>query len=184
MHIDKRQLWIVSAVLLTVLGHGAAAAGEQFFAVAGWSPPVASRGAIAAWTAVEDSRLEQTRGGFDFGGGLLASFGIERQIFINGALVTTTSLQIPDVSRLTAEQSAALATTVGSTQWVQNGLGNRIDAAALQGSGGTLIQNSLDNQQIQGLTTLNVGVNNLGELHGMNLQDSLQSAALLGSRGQ
>jgi hypothetical protein len=179
MRIDSRHKWIASVTLLIALCSATAAAGEQ--------PPVAATQlageAFAGWAAVDDSRLEQTRGGFDVGGGLLASFGIERQIFINGALVSTTSLQIPDVARMTAEQTAALATTLGSTQWVQNGMGNRIDVAALQVGGGTVIQNTLDNQQIQGLTTLNVGVNNLSEMRGMNLQDSLQSAALLGPRG-
>lgn len=182
MRINRRHGRIGSLTLLAALCSSAAVAGEAYPVVQS-SPSVAAGTGLAGWAAVDDSRLDQTRGGFDMGGGLLASFGIERQIFINGALVTTTSLQIPDVARMTAEQTAALASTLDSTQWVQNGLGNRIDAAALRAGGGTLIQNTLDNQQIQGLTTLNVGVNNLSELRGIYLQDSLQSAALLGARG-
>ena len=40
-------------------------------------PPMA----LAYWpAAVSEHRLDAVRGGFDFGGGLLASFGIERAV--------------------------------------------------------------------------------------------------------
>ncbi|MGN5480352.1 hypothetical protein ACTMU2_37045 [Cupriavidus basilensis] len=52
------------------------------------------------------------RGGFD-AGGLQVSFGIERAVYINGALVVATSLNIPDVGRITTDQAARLASTLG-----------------------------------------------------------------------
>ncbi|WP_082582767.1 hypothetical protein [Frateuria sp. Soil773] len=156
---------------------GLAAAQGQARAVADAAPA-----SIGTWRAVGDGRLDAVRGGFDGGDGLRVSFGIARQVFVNGNLVSSRSVQIPDVGRMTPAQAGALAAAVGANV-IQVGPGNSVDPASLQQvAGATVIQNTLDNQHIQGLTTLDASVGNLNLFRGLNLQDSLQ-AGLVRSRG-
>ncbi|MBB3006799.1 flagellin [Cupriavidus alkaliphilus] len=88
--------------------HAAMAARER-----GDSYPVAAaRGSMAGWKPVAHEKLDDMRGGFEMPG-LQVSFGIERAVYINGDLVVATSINIPDVSRITADQAARLAATLG-----------------------------------------------------------------------
>ena len=141
-------------------------------------PAAAGEGGLGPeWVAVPADRLDAMRGGFDLPSGLSVSFGIERLVYVNGSLVATTRLQIPDVSRMTAVQAQGLA-DIRQGMLVQVGDGN---AFTPSGSvNGVVIQNSLDNQTISTLTTLNVGVGTLGMFQALNsqaaLQDALQSA--------
>ncbi|MEP7186305.1 MAG: hypothetical protein ABI767_10750 [Rhodanobacter sp.] len=132
-----------------------------------------SLGAIA----VSDSQLNAIRGGFDTGNGLFASFGLQRLVYVNGNLVTETRVNIPDIAHLTRAQASALA-AASAVNVVQVGPGNQFDPAVLHQLGGTVIQNSLDNQHIQSITTLDTSVNSLDTFRSLNLQDSLQSAQL------
>ena len=79
--------------------------------------------------AVSEHRLDAVRGGFDFGHGL-ASFGIERAVYINGNLVTSSSVQVPDIGRMTPDQATALAAATGTVNVIQNGAGNSVDTSA------------------------------------------------------
>lgn len=127
--------------------------------------------------AVSNDDLDQMRGGFDTGSGLLVSFGIQRAVYINGNLETTTSFNIPDVSKITSAQAAMINSAAGSVNVVQNGPGNMIQSGALsQAVGATVIQNSLNNQHIQNLTIIDTTTNSLGMLKGMNSQATLQNA--------
>lgn len=147
------------------------------------SQAVSAADGIKYWQAVSDQHLEQMRGGFDLGSGIVASLGIDRAVYINGNLVTSTSINIPDISHIDSAQATALAAVMNSANIVQNGPGNSIDPSTLsQARGATIIQNTLNNQQIQALTTLNVSTNSLNLFRAMGLQDSLQSA-LIGSQG-
>jgi len=74
----------------------------------------ASRSGIAGWKPVAADRLDDMRGGFDVAG-LQVSFGIERAVVINGALVASTSVTIPDVSKITAAQAGSLAAALSGT---------------------------------------------------------------------
>ncbi|MBP0635753.1 MULTISPECIES: hypothetical protein [unclassified Cupriavidus] len=76
------------------------------------TPVAAARGSMAGWKPVAHEKLDEMRGGFEMPN-LQVSFGIERAVYINGALVVATSINIPDVGRITAEQAARLATTLG-----------------------------------------------------------------------
>jgi hypothetical protein len=134
-----------------------------------------------SWQAVGDGRLDAVRGGFDIGSGLLASFGIDRQIFVNGQLVASSVVDIPDVARITPQQADTLAAVANTVTMVQVGMGNTADPATV-GQLSTVIQNTLDHQDIRSLTTLNISVNNLSAFRGLNLQDALQSS-LVNSRG-
>jgi len=140
-------------------------------------PPFAS-------APVSDVRLSDCRGGFDLGGGLVASFGISRAIYINGNLVAHVSIDIPDLSHIDSAQAHALATLVNGVTLVRNGPGNFVDPAAFNRvTGAIAIQNTLNSQQIQALTTLDTTVRNLNQFNSLNLANTLQSA-LVNSRGQ
>ncbi|GAB2547711.1 hypothetical protein [Rhodanobacter koreensis] len=134
----------------------------------------------AGWgTAASNKHLDSVRGGFDAGSGLLVSFGIERAVYVNGNLATSTSLYIPDIGQMSAEQAGALAAATSTISVVQNGPRNAFDPAALaQTTAGTVVQNSLNNQNIQTLTTLNTTVNTLNMLKSLNLQSTLQTALI------
>ncbi len=127
------------------------------------------------WTPIDPERLLQMRGGMQMPSGLSLSFGIERAVYVNGALVASASLHIADVSQINAEQAKALA-AMNEGMVVRVGEGNTFDAAGM--GNGLVIQNTLDGQDIQAITTLDVGVDTLGMLQEMNTYDALQSALL------
>lgn len=133
---------------------------------------------------VDNGRLAAIRGGFDLGSGLVASFGISRAIYINGNLVAQVSVNIPDVSQIDRKQAEALATLVDGVTLIRNGPGNFVDPSSFnRAAGAIVIQNTLDNQQIKALTTLDTRVRNLGQFSSLNLANTLQQA-LVNSRGQ
>jgi len=218
------------------------------------TPVAAARGSMAGWKPVAHEKLDEMRGGFEMPN-LQVSFGIERAVYINGALVVATSINIPDVGRITAEQAARLATTLGpaivastnaavdsalagltggaqgsangsagsasagaaaSTSGaaasasgssagaagppmtvvgtstgqvatngllnvIQNGPGNSAAVGSLAGTPTTVIQNSLNNQSIRSLMTIDASVNTLqafrSQLANTTLQDALMRAA-------
>lgn len=167
-----------AACTWTDIAHAGNLASAGAVAVPGHAAQVASWGPAAS-----SKRLDAVRGGFDTGSGLLVSFGIERAVYVNGNLVTSTSLNIPDIGQMSAQQASALAAATSTISVVQNGPGNTFDPAALtQTTAGTVVQNSLNNQNIQTLTTLNTTVNTLNLFKSLNLQSTLQ-AALVNSLG-
>jgi hypothetical protein len=134
---------------------------------------------VDAWSLpVGNVQLDAMRGGFDSGNGLLASFGIDRVVYVNGSLATHTSVSIPDIGHMTAAQAHALAAVDGVLTVVQGGQGN---TAALVPSGAataTVIQNSLDGQHIQSLTTMDASVDHLDQFRSARLGDTLQGALI------
>ncbi|WP_321927932.1 hypothetical protein [Paraburkholderia guartelaensis] len=125
--------------------------------------------------AVSESRLDDMRGGFDLPSGLVVSFGISRAAFVNGNLVAQTSFNIPDIANMTAQQAQMLA-NANTAALVQVGPHNSMQQGGLPGLTGAVIQNSLNNQQIQALTTINAGVNSLGAFKAMNFLSTMNSA--------
>jgi hypothetical protein len=126
--------------------------------------------------AVADSSLEQVRGGF-VTESLNISFGIERAAYVNGVLVTSTSLNVSDLGRVTARGTTSLDS--GTLALVQSGAGNMVSAGSISpGSIGAVVQNTLDGQKIQNVTVINATVNSLGILRGLNLESSLRGAVL------
>jgi hypothetical protein len=126
---------------------------------------------------VSDARLDEMRGGFDVASGLEVAFGIERMVFVNGELVATTNFNIPNVAQITSSQAQMLASALGTTTLVQNGPGNSFQPSAGQASGAaTIVQNTLNNQDIKALTTINATVNTLGAYKALNLQSTLDRA--------
>lgn len=124
------------------------------------------------WMAVSDETLESQRGGFDLGAGLLVSFGITRAVYINGELAAQTTLNFGQLDKITAGQAAELGRQLNALNLVQNGPGNTVEGP-LGAMGGTVIQNTLNDQRIANHTVINVGTN------GMSLLKELNTAATL-----
>lgn len=107
---------------------------------------------------VSDERLASMRGGFvgSIGGRPLElSFGIERIVSIEGEIVAATSFRIPSLASL--EGLRALPQSA-----LQSGPGNQISAdVRAAGASLALIQNTLDNQVLRQVTTINASVRNL-----------------------
>ena len=128
--------------------------------------------------AINNKTLDRVRGGF-FGDGLNISFGIERAVYVNGTLVTTTSLNISDLGRITAGRGTASFDNA-TLALIQSGAGNTMvpGASVSPTSIGTVIQNTLNGQKIQSVTVINATVNSLGVLRGLNLGSSMRSAVI------
>ncbi len=132
------------------------------------------------WVAVSDEALGAQRGGFEVASDLRVSFGMVRTVMLNGDLVNSTSFNLPDVSRITPEQARLANTAMAEAGLVQVGGGNRVPVGTLaQVPSGTIIQNSLSNQNIQTMTVINTGVNSQALFKAISIQ-SLLSDALLG----
>lgn len=163
------------------LGKAAWAVGWLALAAAGHAYAVGmDDNPVHAWRAVTEDKLDDMRGGFDMPAlaGLHISFGIDRAVYINGDLVASASVNIPDVARMTAAQAQQLATVAGTVNVVQNGPNNAAppDMAAGAAAAATVIQNSLNNQTLQAVTTINAAVNSLPQFRQMNLANVLQGA--------
>ena len=129
----------------------------------------------AGWVALGEQRLDEVRGGFIDASGLQVSFGIERAIYLNGELVTTTRLNVADLAAVSGGKSGA--TLTGGAALLQNGPGNLIDSGTLSASSlATVIQNSLNGQHIRSVTTVNATVNSLGIVKSIDLQHSVRGA--------
>ncbi len=117
--------------------------------------------------AIDMQRLDNLRGQFMTDGGLKISLGIERSVFINNELVATSVLNIPDLAALTARGAAAAQLQGSPATVIQNGPGNSVGQSVLQSLGSgmlTVIQNSLDNQLLQGQTIINTTISGVGSM--------------------
>lgn len=167
----NRRLSRCSLVALAVLG---------FVCVASAHAQTAPERIAGFGFPVPNQRLDTVRGGFDLGDGLEASLGIERAVYIDGNLVTYTSVTIPDLAHVTTQQATALANAL-STVNVQNGPGNSFNPSSVGNTtAATVIQNTLNNQTIRNMTTLNIAVNTLNAFRDSGLQQALQAAQVQG----
>ncbi|MGN6329678.1 MAG: hypothetical protein ACTHL5_12155 [Rhodanobacter sp.] len=162
-HLRSCSVGLIAAGLAAAAPLASATCGAP--CVNAWSPPASN------------AQLDAMRGGFDNGNGLLASFGIDRVVYVNGSLAARTSVSIPDIGHMTAAQARALAAFDGVVAVVQGGQGNTA-ALAPSGATATVIQNSLDGQHIQSLTTIDASVDHLARFRSARLGDSLQGALI------
>lgn len=130
-----------------------------FAAILSWTN---SACATDAWHPVSNGQLDELRGGFDAGAGLRISFGINREGYINGELISATSFNISDI----AVPAAA----------IRHGAIHATDAARPAQSAALLIQNSLNLQDIRSLTVINATTNSLDLIKGLQLQAALTDA--------
>lgn len=132
--------------------------------------------ASGEWTPIDPARLDTLRGGFDTASGLSLSFGLERIVSVNGAVVASTRVDIPDVSRITVDEARQLA-ALHDGQTLQVGAGTTV---ATNGIGNLVIQNVTDGQNIASFTSLHVAVNTLGMFQDLNLGTTLNNALRVG----
>lgn len=128
-------------------------------------------------TVVADAALDTVRGGYATDS-LNISFGISRAVYVNGELMTTTSLNVSDLGKITQGRTMT-AGEAASLGVIQSGAGNVIAPTIISStSGGAVVQNTLDGQKIQNLTVINASANSLGLLKGYNLESSLRGAVI------
>ncbi len=114
--------------------------------------PAMAQGPPEGWVPAPEARLEDARGGFENGSGLLVALGVERMVEVNGVVVARNRVELADVTRLA----------------------NAPDAAAALAP--ILVQNNTSGQMIRSLTTIDLTVNALSTLKSMNLEGSLRQA--------
>ena len=114
--------------------------------------PAMAQGPPAGWTPAPEAQLEATRGGADPGVGLLAAFGVERLVEVNGVVVARHRLDLSDVGRAGPSRGAGAA------------------LAPL------LVQNQANGQLIRSLTTIDMTVNAWSALKSLNLEGNLRQA--------
>lgn len=140
-------------------------------------PAAAGEGAVSTlgtdWVAIDPAMLEDMRGGFQTASGMSLSFGVERAVLVNGELLATTRVNIPDIARMTTDQAQELA-RFNQGQVIQVGDGNTFEPA--NNFNGLVIQNTRDGQDIRALTTINVGVDTLGMFQSLNTQAAMHDA--------
>ncbi len=148
-----QQPWLVRAAWITLWTCAASAQA---------TPP-------ASWQAVGPGTLASLRGGMDVQG-LPVSFGMVREVSVNGQLVVRQSIQIPAIgNRLESNATlAAIKAPAGG------------DATLFQADfgpgapGASLVQNSVDNQRIDSRTTIDAAVGSAGMLARLHFQAGLQ----------
>jgi hypothetical protein len=147
------------------------------------APPAAAPNPLGKQlVALGNESLDDVRGGFELAdSNLKFSFGIERAVFINGELVSTTVLNLRDL-QWTSGGKAPDALTNGvpgaAASVIQNGAGNSAPAQIGASMAGTVVQNTLNNQNIQTVTTINAAVNSAQVLRSMSVQSAVQNGVI------
>lgn len=129
--------------------------------------------------AIDAATLDEVRGGFELAGSnLKLSFGIERAVYINGELVASTVLNVKDLKLMAGAGGAPLTLPAGSNGAlgiIQNGVGNNVTTQLSPNLAGTVIQNTLNGQTIQNVTTINASVNSIQVMRSMSVQSAIQN---------
>lgn len=166
------RLTLLLGVVLAGSPSGASAGFELAEALPPTSaPPAHNHAVLFSDAALDDATLDAQRGGFATPGGLQMSFGIERAVYVNGALESTTHLRLEDLGQVVATLPPGATLAI-----VQNGAGNTIATSLPAGTLGTVVQNSLNDQTLQVISTIDISVNSAELLRGMRLDMSLQDA--------
>ncbi len=129
--------------------------------------------------ALDTAALDEVRGGFELeGSSLKFSIGIERAVYINGNLVATNVLNLKDLQSSAGGTSVAAASPAApaGALVVQNGPAgsNYVAPQVAQNPTATVIQNSLNDQKIQAVTTINASVNSMQTVRAMSVANAIQ----------
>lgn len=132
--------------------------------------------AFDAANAVDGATLDAARGGFLTADGLVVKLGLERLVTINGNVVERTEMQLGDIGKLARGEATISREAVGQLRLIQNGDVRTMAGNAANLLGGTVIQNSLNDQMIKNQTSINATVNTAGMLRALNFGTSLNNA--------
>jgi len=142
---------------------------------AGVAPAPAAAG-FSEDQAVDPASLDQFRGGFTDPSGLAVSLGIERILTVNGNVADRSQLNFGDLGGLASGKTTLSAEAASQMRLIQHGNGGVNVSFGPQVLGGTVIQNSLNNQLINNATIINASVDAKGMLQTMNFQSTLSNA--------
>ena len=129
-----------------------------------------------AANAVDSATLDEARGGFLTPSGLVVTLGLERLVTINGNVVERTEMQLGDIGKLARGEGAISRDALGQLRLIQTGDVRTMAGNAANLLGGTVIQNSLNDQMIRNQTSINATVNTAGMLRALNFGASLNNA--------
>lgn len=135
-----------------------------------------SAAGFAADNAVAPAALDELRGGFIDTNGLAVSLGIDRIVTVNGNVAATSSINFGDLGSLAAGRSVLSTDAANQLSLLQNGNGTLNVQFGPSAFGGTVIQNSLNNQLINNATIINASVDARGMLQAMNFGQTLSNA--------
>jgi len=136
----------------------------------------AAAGPFDPANAVDSATLDQARGGFITADGLVVTLGLERLVTINGNVVERTQMQLGDIGKLARGEGAISREALGELRLIQNGDVRTLAGNAQNLLGGTIIQNTLNDQAIRNQTSINATVNTAGMLRALNFGASLNNA--------
>lgn len=122
--------------------------------------------------AVSSQELSSMRGGFTTDSGLVVSFGIEMAAYINGVLKATNSINVANIGG-GAGQPYSVQTSGNPVIVVQNGPNNFMPNNYGNLQHGIIVQNTLDQQVLKTVNTINATVNVLGLYRDMNMGNAL-----------
>jgi hypothetical protein len=126
--------------------------------------------------AVDSATLDRARGGFVTPDGLVVTLGLERLVTINGNVVERTQMQLGDIGKLARGEGTISRDALGELRLIQNGDVRTMAGNAQNLLGGTIIQNSLNDQTIKNQISINATVNTAGMLRALNFGASLNNA--------
>ena len=126
--------------------------------------------------AVDSATLEAARGGFITADGLMVTLGLERLVSINGTVFERTEMQLGDIGKLARGEGTLSRDALGELRLIQNGDVRTMAGNAQNLLGGTIIQNSLNDQTIRNQISINATVNTAGMLRALNFGASLNNA--------
>ena len=126
--------------------------------------------------AVDSATLDATRGGFLTADGLVVTLGLERLVSINGNVIERTQMQLGDIGKLARGEGTLARDALGELRLIQNGDVRTMAGNAQNLLGGTVIQNSLNDQVIKNQTSINATVNTAGMLRALNFGTNLNNA--------
>jgi hypothetical protein len=126
--------------------------------------------------AVDSATLDAARGGFITADGLMVTLGLERLVSINGTVVERTEMQLGDIGKLARGEGTISRDALGELRLIQNGDVRTVAGNAQNLLGGTIIQNSLNDQTIRNQISINATVNTAGMLRALNFAASLNNA--------
>lgn len=170
-----------AAIALAVNGMAVAAAAAPVNA------PVAAAVNAAGFSddnAVAPASLDAYRGGFTDPNGLAVSLGIDRIVTVNGNVAATSSMNFGDLGSLASGKTQLSTDAANQLNLIQNGGGSFNVQLGSGAVGGTVIQNSLNNQIINNATIINASVDTRGMLQAMNFQSTLSNALNTAATGR
>ncbi|MBT8098312.1 MAG: hypothetical protein KJO82_01110, partial [Gammaproteobacteria bacterium] len=125
---------------------------------------------------VDNSQLDEMRGGFSIGDGLDVSFGFSQVGAVNGVEQFSNSFSVDSMSSGFSNVDMSNMNSV----ILQNGTGNFVSASvidSLADSFGNIIQNTLNDQVISTTTTFDISLHNMpGTLQGLAGEQALQDS--------